>query len=190
MSGRHLLDPGFDLREVTMLADALRELYNYNHWATERVLEAASGLTQEQLLAPGTAGRGSVRDTLVHLISAQLRWLAWWDNSHSAEEAQRIRLDPADYPDFASVRAIWTESDRALRTFVDSLTDADLGRDITAALSDGRVFRLPLWKLLLHVSTHGTQHRSEVAAMLTTFGQSPGNLDALVYFRPFGDEST
>jgi uncharacterized damage-inducible protein DinB len=185
-----ILTPGFWIprdREGCMHADAFRELYHYNHWATEQVLDAASGLTQEQLLAPGTAGRGSIRDTLVHLVSAQMRWLAWWDNTHSAEEAYLIHLNEADYPDLASVRAVWTESDRSLRAFVDSLTDADLDRDITAALRDGRVFHLPLWKMLLHVSTHGTQHRSEVAAMLTAFGHSPGNLDALVYFRPFGN---
>jgi len=31
--------------------------------------------------------------------------------------------------------------------------------------------------MLLHVANHGTQHRSEVAAMLTAFRYSPGELD-------------
>lgn len=167
-----------------MLIEAMRELYGYNHWATERVLDAAAGLTPEQWLAPGTAGRGSVRDTLVHLVSAQMRWLAWWDGSHSPEEAYRIVLDPTDYPDLATVRAVWTESDQAIRAFVDGLSDVDANRDITTTLRDGRVFRLPLWQMMLHVANHGTQHRSEVAAMLTGFGHSPGDLDSLVYFRP------
>jgi uncharacterized damage-inducible protein DinB len=64
------------------------------------------------------------------------------------------------------------------------LSDADVNREITTRLRDGRVFRLPLWQMMLHVANHGTQHRSEVAAILTVFGQSPGDLDALVYFRP------
>jgi uncharacterized damage-inducible protein DinB len=167
-----------------MLAEALRELYGYNHWATERVLDAAAKLTPVQWLAPGTAGRGSIRDTLVHLVSAQKRWLAWWDGSHSPEAAYAIVLDPADYPDLDSVRSIWTDSDRAIRAFAESLSDADVNREITTRLRDGRVFRLPLWQMMLHVANHGTQHRSEVAAMLTVFGHSPGDLDALVYFRP------
>jgi hypothetical protein len=29
--------------------------------------------------------------------------------------------------------------------------------------------------------THGTQHRSEAATLLTNYGQSPGNLDFLFY---------
>ncbi|HYU21327.1 MAG TPA: DinB family protein [Chloroflexota bacterium] len=48
-------------------------------------------------------------------------------------------------------------------------------------LPNGAEFRLPLWQMMLHVANHGTQHRSEVAALLTGFGQSPGDLDLLVY---------
>jgi uncharacterized damage-inducible protein DinB len=170
-----------------MLTEVLRALYDYNHWATEIVLDTAAKLAPEQWLAPGTAGRGSVRDTLVHLVSAQNRWLAWWDGSHSAEDANRIRLDPADYPDLAAVRTAWAASDEAIRAFVARLSEADAVRVFDATLQDGRVFRSVLWKMLLHVANHGTQHRSEVAAMLTSFGYSPGDLDALRYFRPIGN---
>lgn len=166
-----------------MLTEVLRALYDYNRWATETVLNAAERLTPEQWLEPGIAGQGSVRDTLVHLVSAQNRWLAWWDGSHSPEDAYRIRLNPADYPDLAAVRAAWMASDQAIRAFVDELGEAAAERVFTAPLQDGRVFRLPLWKMMLHVANHGTQHRSEVA-MLTGFGHSPGDLDSLTYFRP------
>ena len=81
-----------------MFAEALRALYGYNRWATERVLQAAAGLNPDQLLMPGTAGHGSIRDTLVHLIATQRGWLSWWNGSLTAQEAIALRPDPADFP--------------------------------------------------------------------------------------------
>jgi uncharacterized damage-inducible protein DinB len=35
--------------------------------------------------------------------------------------------------------------------------------------------------MLIHVVNHGTQHRSEAAALLTSEGRSPGELDMINY---------
>jgi uncharacterized damage-inducible protein DinB len=164
-----------------MLAAALHTLYEYNRWATRRLLEVAERLTPEQLHTPGNAGHGSVRDTLLHLISVQRSWLAWWDGSLSAEEAYRLTLDPADFPDLAALRTAWETVDQATQAFVAGLKDEDVARVYTHTLPNGADFRMPLWQMMLHVANHSTQHRSEVAAMLTGFGHSPGNLDLLFY---------
>ena len=172
-----------------MLAGALRELYDYNRRATEHVLDVAAKLTPEQWLAPGNAGRGSIRDTLVHQISAHKGWLAWWDGSLTAEMARR-RADVSNFPDVASVRAFWSTVEQSTQAFVDGLTDADVERVYSRPTPDGGIWRPALWQMMLHVANHGTQHRSEVAAMLTQFGHSPGDLDAINFFRPAGDVST
>jgi uncharacterized damage-inducible protein DinB len=164
-----------------VFVDAVRDLYAYSRWATERVLDAAEKLTSEELRTPGTAGHGSVRDTLVHLMRTQKSWLSWWDGSLSAGDAYTLRLDPADYPDVAALRSLWASLETQTQTFVAGLADADLGRVYENTLPNGRVTRLLLSKMMLHVANHGTQHRSEVAAMLTDFGQSPGELDYIVY---------
>jgi uncharacterized damage-inducible protein DinB len=36
---------------------------------------------------------------------------------------------------------------------------------------------------MAHVVNHGTQHRSEAAAMLTEFTHSPGDIDLIMFLR-------
>jgi uncharacterized damage-inducible protein DinB len=164
-----------------MLAEALRTLYGYNRWATERVLEVTSRLASEQLNAPGTAGHGSVRETLLHMLDTHRGWLSWWDGSLSAEDAYNLQTNAADYPDLEAVRGLWESIEAQTQAYVAGLSDADAARVYSHTFANGTAFSMVLWQMMLHVANHGTQHRSEVAAMLTTFGQSPGDLDLLHY---------
>lgn len=164
-----------------MLAEALRTFYDYNTWATERIFDTAAQLTPEQLEAPGEAGRGSIRNTLLHLITTHKGWLSWWDGSLTAEEAIRFPLDLGDNPDLAAIRAAWDEVAEQTSAFIGSLGDEDAERPYTFAPPVGPTWKNPLWQMMLHVANHGTQHRSEIATMLTAAGHSPGDLDLLFY---------
>ena len=57
------------------MATILVELYRHNLWANLKLLDLCAGLTEEQLVLsePGTYGR--VRDTLVHLVGAEGRYV-------------------------------------------------------------------------------------------------------------------
>lgn len=169
-----------------MYVPVIRLMYGYNRWANEKIFDAAARLTPEQFLAPGGAGRGSIRDTLTHLIDAQESWFALFDGSDPNWEL--AALDPADYPDVAALRARWETLAAGTASFVAGLSEAKLAGPVTEFDVGGRPV-WPLWQPMLHVANHGTQHRSEVAAMLTHYGHSPGDLDLTVYLRTL-DRST
>lgn len=164
-----------------MFAAVLRKQYEYTCWATGHVLDTASALTSEQLLAPGGAGHGSIRDTLVHMMSAHRGWLSWWDGSLSAMEAYNRHMNPADYPDVVALKQAWGEIEQQTLAFVSGLRDEDPGRIYGFDLPNGQRWEMPLWGMMTHIVNHGTRHRSEVAVMLTSFGQSPGDLDLIYY---------
>lgn len=166
-----------------MIGEVIRNQCEYNTWAMERILAACEPLTTEQLHAPGYAGNGSIRDTLGHLLETQQSWFLWFGGTMNASDAIRQRIQYDQMPDVAAVREQWQAVDTLTWAAIDGLSGDDFLRPMPLSPSgDGPT--TPLWKLMLHVANHGTQHRSEVAAMLSEHGCSPGHMDMLVFLMP------
>jgi len=45
----------------------------------------------------------------------------------------------------------------------------------------GALRKRVVWHILLDLIIHATQHRSEAAALLTSYGQSPGDFDFIMF---------
>lgn len=163
-----------------MNLDYFRLLYGYNSWANHHLLDLAGRLTPEQLHAPHDGAYGSVHTTLVHMLDVEWSWL---DERWRGNPIGRT-FDPADYPDVATIRSHWATVEAELNGFVDSLTESGESspdRILVWEGDGGAIRRRPLWQLLFHLLNHGTQHRSEIAIQLTTFGYSPGDMDLTRY---------
>ena len=66
--------------------------------------------------------------------------------------------------------------------YLSGLDESELAREISYANFAGEIWTYPLWQALMHQVNHATQHRSEVALLLTEAGHSPSDLDFLRYF--------
>lgn len=154
-------------------------LYDYNYWATSRVLKAAADLTPDQFTAPAGLSHGSVRGALVHTLGAEMVWRL------RCAEGVSLSALPAenDFPTVDVLRQRWAEEEQQMRAYLNSLTDDALNQTLVYKTTKGVSFENILWNLLVHVVNHGTQFRSEAAVGLTAYGHSPGDLDLLLYFR-------
>lgn len=161
-----------------MKKDEILTLYHYNAWANARILNAAANVTAEQFLAPAPFSHGGLRTTLVHTLSAEWIWRNRWEG-HSPTRP----LSFEDFPTFAALRKRWQEEEKVLMTFVDNVSEAALNSSLHYFTTSGKPYENMLWHLMAHLVNHGTQHRSEAAAMLTDFGCSPGDIDFIVYLR-------
>jgi uncharacterized damage-inducible protein DinB len=148
----------------------LEVLYEYNRWANARILGAAAKISAAQFLAPGEFPHGGLRGTLVHTLFAEWTWRLRWQGA-----APFVRWKPDDFPSLASLKTRWFEEEMKLMEFVDGLTEERLTTEFDYISTEGNPHRRVVWETMVHLVNHGTQHRSEAAAILTTMGQSPAN---------------
>ena len=151
-------------------------LYKYNQWANAKILNAAANVTQEQYLAPAPFPHGGLRGTLVHALFAEWIWRNRWEETSPTQ-----RLKPEDFPRLESLQRRWLEEEKQLMAFAEAVTDERLNDSFTYTNTSGKPFTKILWQAMFHLVNHGTQHRTEAAAILTDFGHSPGDID-LIYF--------
>jgi uncharacterized damage-inducible protein DinB len=162
-----------------MIKSDILTLYDYNYWATVRVLNAAANLTPNQFTAPAGLSHGSVRGALVHALGAEIVWRL------RCAKGTSLAALPAetDYPTVDVLREHWRDEEQQMRAYLNSLTDEALNQVVQYKTTKGVPYENILWNLLLHVLNHSTQFRSEAAVALTAYGHSPGDLDMLAFFR-------
>ena len=151
-------------------------LYKYNQWTSAKILNRTANVTQEQFIAPASFPHGGLRGTLVHALFAEWIWRNRWEGT-----SPTTRFKPEDFPDFEALRARWMYEEEKLMAFVESLTDERLNSKFSYHDTKGRAFERVLWQAMAHVINHGTQHKTEAAAMLTELGHSPGDIDMIYY---------
>lgn len=174
-----------------MKTDEIRLWYEYNYWANARILSASAGLSEEQLRAD--TGFGSIYAALFHMMEGERGWRLGFQRYFvkAGEPVQNTpewdfpELAAADYPTVDALREAWVDEERAMRAYLDGLSDEDLEGRLCYGIGGGIVRERVLWHCLLHLVNHGTQHRSEAAALLTSFGQSPGGMDVTLFLNEF-----
>ncbi|MCW5874532.1 MAG: DinB family protein [Anaerolineales bacterium] len=158
-----------------MLKDFLLDLYDFTCWGRDLILEQAAKLTPEQFVEETRFPIKSVKETLVHTLSA--------------EYAYRVRcaglpyepVKPEDFADLVAVRARWQAEEAEMRAYLAAVSEDDLQGSVTYTVSTGEEFTRGRLVLLKQLFFHSMQHRAELAQMVTEFGHSPGNIDYTLF---------
>ena len=159
-----------------MRAVDLARLYDYSCWANQRLLGVASQLTPNEFTRHVAGSYGSVRNTLVHILSAEWGWLERCGGLPRGD-----RLKPEDFPTLESIRTVWVRVETEMRTYLDGLREEDLTEEITFAFGPGPRHSVGRGDLLQHAVFHAVHHRGQIALLLRELGRAPGNVDLLYY---------
>jgi len=158
-------------------------IYDYNYWANAMIISAASNVTEEQFFAPSSFPFGGLHGTLLHIFDTEYGWRLLFETNSTAGED----LDRALVSNFQSLKEEWGKEEQIMRAYLNGLNDEDVTGHIKYNNIEGEPRDRILWHCLLHVVNHGTQHRSEAAALLTDFGCSPGDLDFSLFLMETGN---
>jgi uncharacterized damage-inducible protein DinB len=153
-------------------------LYNYNYWANGKILAASAGVTHEQFTAPASFPYGGLRGTLLHVVDGERIWRVLFETQIVTEDQDLIE---ADFPTFESLKKKFREEEELMRGYLNGLSDEDMNSHLKYTTTAGIQRERILWHCLVHVVNHGTQHRSEAAAILTDCSHSPGDIDFTVF---------
>jgi uncharacterized damage-inducible protein DinB len=161
---------------MPLSVDDLREHLAYSAWASQRLVQAASELTETELLRDFQTADQSVLGTLVHAFAADRIWLT------------RLREAPPQYSSdrdrhLSVLETEWPDLYRQYDEWLDGMNDDAVRAHLTYQDMRGREWSQPIWKLVLHVVNHATHHRGQVSGFLRTMGHVPPVLDLAAFHR-------
>jgi uncharacterized damage-inducible protein DinB len=154
----------------------ITRLYQYNSWANERALNAASRLAPADFTRDLKSSYRSIRDTLTHIVWAEWIWLQRWNGV-----SPTMVFSPDDFPSTAILRERFQAVAAERFALLERLTAEQLRQVVEYTNLKGEIWRYPLWEQLYHVVNHSTYHRGQIASMLRQVGAVAEAVDFLDY---------
>ncbi len=153
----------------------LVELFKHNTMMNARLLEVCRGLTDEQLASTVEGTYGTIGATLVHVAGGQQSYAARF---FGGERPQRLAESP--FPGFDALTSAFDEGNRLLEH---AAAEADTDGYVTIHDDDpDATWRMHRSLLLLQAINHGTEHRSQIATILTQLGITAPEMDGWTFF--------
>jgi uncharacterized damage-inducible protein DinB len=159
-----------------MTVKDLERMYDYSYWANRKLMEVVRHLTDEQFTQAVAGSYGSIRNTLVHILSTEWFWL-----ERCGGRPRGAALEASDFPTAESLQDLWKLVEGHVRKFLASLRDEDLDQIVQFKLSNGQQLAMLRGAIMQHAAIHGIHHRGQISLLLRSLGHVPGNFDYLFY---------
>jgi uncharacterized damage-inducible protein DinB len=149
------------------MSKALAELFKHNLWANLRLLDSCEKVEETHLDANTAGTYGRVRDTLVHIFAAEERYVFLL----TGRLAERPLRESEGYPGIEELRSRARNSGGSLVEVAESARPTKILRGVRPA--SGQPFVLPIMIVLTQAINHATEHRAQIAVILTQAGIEP-----------------
>jgi uncharacterized damage-inducible protein DinB len=157
-----------------MDANAFRQYYEYHFTENRKIWDSCiSSLSWEQFTQAVNYSHGSVRNQLVHIMSADDSWF-----SELRGATMPLPFPEAEVDDRVAIRLHWNGVEESIRNYLAGMRDEML---FEKPVPEGEDKDLILWQVLLHVVNHGTDHRAQLLVALSDLGVKTAPQDFIFY---------
>ena len=148
----------------------LVKLFEHNNWANLQIIQACSALSEAQLDSePQSATMGSIRATLMHLVTSQRGYLALL--------TLPVEARPNTPLEFAESQESVIKSGEGLL----ELARDDAVKPIKTKLRTRDGYFAEPWLVMVQAINHATEHREQIKSMLSSLGITPPEIDGWTY---------
>ena len=159
-------------------ASALTSLFAHNTWANLKLLDFCEGLSDQQLDATAIGCYGAIRATLLHIVGAEVGYVRRVNGKLPARPFSRDQ-----FPGFDLLK-------EAARWASDELLQLALSaQEATRVEERNQRVRVEysLASLIVQSITHSTEHRTQIAAIITQLGMEPPDMSGWKYMEETGE---
>lgn len=155
----------------------LRTLFAHNTWANLKLLEFCERLRDEQLDATAVGGFGSIRRTLCHIVGAAVDYVERINGKRPA------MLLGEQFPGFAALKELtrWA-GEELLQAALSAQAETLVREDFPQERLEYR-----LASLIVQEITHASEHRAQIATILTQLGLEPPDMSVWYYIEESGE---
>lgn len=156
----------------------LTTLFGHNAWANLKLLDFCEELSDQQLDATAIGGFGSIRDTLAHIVGAEVGYV----------ERANGKLPPGSFstnqfPGFEVLKdAVRWSGDELLQLALSARADTMVRQRPPRMSVEYR-----LASLMVQAVTHSTEHRTQISAIITQLGMEPPDMSGWKYIEEIGE---
>ena len=156
----------------------LTTLFAHNAWANLKLLDFCAALNDEQLDATAIGCFGSIRDTLWHIVRGEVSYVKRVNGKLPPQPFSKDQ-----FPGFAALKdAVRWSNDELLQLALSARQDTDVREG-----PPEHMYQYRLASLMVQAINHATEHRAQIAAIITQLGMEPPDMSGWQYMVEIGE---
>ncbi|MBE9583324.1 DinB family protein [Mucilaginibacter sp. JRF] len=154
------------------------KLAEYNSWANDRAISWLKQIDEEQWERKTTSSFASIRETAIHITSAEKIWADFW-----TKVPEHVYLSAGFNGTKDELIEIWQKASKDVKTHLENYPEDEFERKVTFVYPRGGEGQMEFWQTFSHMINHSTYHRGQLVTLLRSSGFTDlSNTDLATYY--------